>query len=228
MLKYYPLTLVPSLQKINKFTPTNPYANWQSVAGHMLPKDANGKDIQWASEQYPYDPNTWPKEVRHLFDSTGTPRRPGKRLIPPLAASGLQRIDRGDKMMEHPLEERRQKRVARRRRLGKGPPRKGESFAGSSARSVCSLADRNQVLDEESRSPSNHHECTPVSDRPCHRFADKSSGLNWVMTGDMASTGYDQHNLWTQTLGLSGIRQSGLPTQCQFAFIAHGGLPGKL
>lgn len=151
--RYYPHSILPRFKNINKLSPYNPYANWQGVPSEKLPvkiSKTTGKVVPWKSEQYPYDPNVWPEDVRALFldlDEVSETRTQDKEDLDFVRAArrykaqrakenaaraeGQQRllidgIEPGSAFIQDPREKRRQERVARKRRLGKGPPPKGQ------------------------------------------------------------------------------------------------------
>ncbi|ODO01486.1 hypothetical protein I350_06306 [Cryptococcus amylolentus CBS 6273] len=106
---YYPQLTnpYPKLSLLNKNIPSNPFAGWD---GNPLPsaiKNRKGKvlldNIQWKN--------------------AGSMLRASE-----LVDNGFAEVERrkGTGWLENPVEQRRVARVARRRRLGKGPPKKGQ------------------------------------------------------------------------------------------------------
>ena len=118
MLTYYPT--LPSLRRLNLQTPHNPYANWQglhpsSLLGGVEGQQGPGEELEGKGADRG---RSWKAKVLM-----------GKKVV----EDGWEEMERakGSGWVWDEKEDARVKKVARRRRIGKGPPKKGESGISS-------------------------------------------------------------------------------------------------
>ena len=101
MINYYPT--VPNLRRLNKQNPFNKYANWQGLKPERLLAET---------------PERW----------RGKPWAAKMLMGTEVVENGFEEMERvqGAGWLWDEKEDARVKKVARRRRIGKGPPKKGE------------------------------------------------------------------------------------------------------
>nr|ODN92270.1 hypothetical protein L204_05369 [Cryptococcus depauperatus CBS 7855] len=109
VVSYYPqLTFpFPKLSKLNKNVPSNPFAGWDGKSLPTVLRNGKGRvvmeNVEWKNEGAMFKAS---EVVEEGFKEV--PRRKGLGWL------------------EDPLEQKRLANVARKRRFGKGPPKKGQ------------------------------------------------------------------------------------------------------